>query len=526
MPSDLPSCLYSPPLMGQLVVDGLNRYNDRPCLFLGSTVASYREVRERTSQFIQALASKGIGQGSPIAVLSANRPEVLYNMAAMMVSGARGTPLHPLGSLDDHAYVCNDAAIETLVYDPVLFGQRAAELKEKVPSLKNLLALGADDVGDDYPALADQFSPQPLVAAEIDPESSSALIYTGGTTGKPKGVMAAARSAATMTMIQMVEWELPDELRMLVATPLSHAAGALFVPTLMKGGALYAMSGFSPDEFFGMIEKHKITATFLVPIMIYILLDSPQAETADISSLETLVYGASAMSPTRLQEGIRKWGPIFFQCYGQSEAPMVLSHLKKADHDLARPERLASCGRPTPWVRLALLDDDNQQVAPGEAGEICVRGPLVMAGYHGLPEQTAEAFAGGWLHTGDVGRLDDDGYLYIVDRKKDMIISGGFNVFPREVEDVIATHPSVAQVAVIGVPDETWGEAVKAVVVARPGESIEADALIALVKQAKGSVQAPKSVDIVESIPLSALGKPDKKALREQYWSGRERGVN
>jgi fatty-acyl-CoA synthase len=232
------------------------------------------------------------------------------------------------------------------------------------------------------------------------------------------------------------------------------------------------------------------------------------------------------MSPTRLQEGIRKWGPIFFQCYGQSEAPMVLSHLKKADHDLARPERLASCGRPTPWVRLALLDDDNQQVAPGEAGEICVRGPLVMAGYHGLPEQTAEAFAGGWLHTGDVGRLDDDGYLYIVDRKKDMIISGGFNVFPREVEDVIATHPSVAQVAVIGVPDETWGEAVKAVVVARPGESIEADALIALVKQAKGSVQAPKSVDIVESIPLSALGKPDKKALREQYWSGRERGVN
>jgi len=525
VPSSPPPSLYWPPLMGQMVVDGLSRYDDRPCLYLGELTASYREVRERTSQFIQALASKGVGQGSGIAVLSANRPEVLYNMAAMMVAGARGTPLHPLGSLDDHAYVCNDAEIETLVYDPNLFGQRARDLAERVPSLKNLLPFGPCEGGDDYVALADQFEPQPLMAADVDPESVSALIYTGGTTGKPKGVMAAARSAAYMTMIQMNEWEWPDEIRMLVATPLSHAAAAVFVPTLMKGGALYAMSGFSPAEFFGMVEKHKITTTFLVPVMVYVLLDSAEAESADMSSMETLIYGASAMSPTRLADGIRKWGPIFFQCYGQSEAPMVLSHLKKADHDLSKPERLASCGRPTPWVRLALLDDDCNPVPPGEPGEICVRGPLVMAGYRGLPEQTAEAFEGGWMHTGDVGRFDEDGFLYIVDRKKDMIITGGFNVFPREIEDVIATHPSVAQVAVIGVPDETWGEAVKAVVVARPGETVDVDALVALVKEAKGSVQAPKSVDVVDAIPLSALGKPDKKTLRQQYWEGQGRGV-
>jgi fatty-acyl-CoA synthase len=518
--------LYHPPLMGRLVVDGLNRYDERPCLFLGDTVASYREVRERTSQFIQALASKGVGRGSPVAVLSANRPEVLFNMAAMMISGCQGTPLHPLGSLDDHAYVLNDAGIETLVYDPALFGARARELSERVPSLKNLLAFGPAEGGDDYGALADRFAPQPLVAADVDPDSVSSLVYTGGTTGKPKGVMAPARAAAYMTMIQLAEWEFPEEIRFLVATPLSHAAAAVFVPTLMKGGALYAMSGFSADEFFGMIEKHRITTTFLVPVMIYVLLDSPRAATADVSSLETLFYGASAMNPTRLAEGIEKWGPIFFQFYGQSEAPMVLTHLKKGEHDFARPERLASCGRPTPWVRLALLDDDNAEVASGEAGEICVRGPLVMAGYHGLPEQTAEAFAGGWMHTGDVGRFDDEGFLHIVDRKKDMIVSGGFNVFPREVEDVIATHPSVAQVAVVGVPDDTWGEAVKAVVVPRPGATVDAAELIALVKQAKGSVQAPKSVDIVDAIPVSALGKPDKKALRAQFWGDRERGVN
>ncbi len=513
-------------MMGRLIVDGLNRYDERPCLFLGDTVASYREVRERTSQFISALASKGVTKGSSVAVLSANRPEVLYNMAAMMVSGCRGTPLHPLGSLDDHAYVMNDAKIETLVFDPTYFGDHVLALKERVPTLKNLMAFGPLDGADDYPALADTFEPKPLVAAHVDPDEISALVYTGGTTGNPKGVMAAARSAAYMTMIQMCEWEFPDEIRMLVATPLSHAAAAVFVPTLLKGGAMYAMAGFSPDEFFGMIEKHKITCTFLVPVMIYVLLDSPLADTADISSLETIVYGASAMSPTRLAEGIEKWGKIFFQCYGQSEAPMVLTHLKKEDHDLSRPGRLSSCGKPAPWSRLALLDYDNNEVAPGESGEICVQGPLVMGGYHNLPEATEEALAGGWLHTGDVGRFDEDGFLYIVDRKKDMIITGGFNVFPREIEDVIATHPAVAQVAVVGVPDDTWGEAVKAVVVPRPGETVDVDEVVAMVKKAKGSVQAPKSVDIVESIPLSALGKPDKKALRAQFWGDQERRVN
>jgi fatty-acyl-CoA synthase len=178
---------------------------------------------------------------------------------------------------------------------------------------------------------------------------------------------------------------------------------------------------------------------------------------------------------------------------------------------------------------LSLLDDDNQPVAEGEAGEICVRAPLVMEGYNGLPEQTAEAFAGGWLHTGDVGRFDDEGFLHIVDRKKDMIVTGGFNVFPREIEDVISAHPAVAQVAVVGVPEEKWGEAVKAVVILRPGhEGTEelATELKAAVKEAKGAVQSPKSVDFVTSIPLSALGKPDKKALRKQFWGDQERGVN
>jgi fatty-acyl-CoA synthase len=513
-----------------MLIEGLNRYHDRPCLCLGDTTASYRDVRAATSRFSQALQARGLGVGSRVAVISGNCPEVLYNLAACVVTGLCSTALHPLGSLDDHAYVLQDAGIEALIFDPRAFDGLAAALKEKVPGLKHLLAFGPSEVGEDLIALSSQFEAQPLTPPDVGPEDLNTIVYTGGTTGRPKGVLQPYRTGAYMTLIQAAEWEWPDEIRFLIATPLSHAAAAVFVPTLQRGGALYVMPrGFTPGGFFDFIEQHRITTSFLVPVMLYALMDHPRARTVDLSSLETLFYGASPISPARLREAVQMWGPIFFQFFGQSEAPMVLTSMKKAEHDLSKPERFGSCGRPSPWVQLTLLDDALQPVAPGEPGEICIRGPLVMQGYHKLPEQTEAAFAGGWLHTGDVGRLDEDGFLYIVDRKKDMIVTGGFNVFPREVEDVISALPQVAQVAVIGVPDERWGEAVKAIVVLRPGvEGSEAvvATIQAAVKAAKGSVQCPKSIDIVDRLPLTALGKPDKKMLRKSYWGERERAVN
>jgi fatty-acyl-CoA synthase len=334
------------------------------------------------------------------------------------------------------------------------------------------------------------------------------------------------RSGATLTQIQLAEWEMPEEGRFLIATPLSHAGAAFFVPTLLTGGSIVVLPGFDPTAVLATIEKYKITGTMLVPTMLYILMDHPKLADYDLSSLQTVYYGAAAMSPTRLREAIATFGSIFFQFYGQSECGMTITVLKKGEHDPDDLERLATCGRPVPWLHVALLDDDGNEVPAGEPGEICVRGPLVMKGYWNKPDQTAEALAGGWLHTGDVARKDAKGFMTIVDRKKDMIVSGGFNVFPREVEDVIGTHPAVAQVAVIGVPDEKWGEAVKAVVVLRPDQTVEADELIALVKDRKGAVHQPKSVDFVEAIPLSALGKPDKKVLRQQYWAGAGRLVN
>ncbi len=516
------------PLLPHLMISGLNQYDDRPCLHLGETIATYKEVRERTSQYVQTLQSKGVGVGTRTAVISGNRPEVLYNMAAMQIAGCCGMALHPLGSVEDHAYVLNDSKVEVLVYDSMLFEERAAELKKLVPSLKCLLAFGDGQAGENYGKLADTFSPQALLGPDIHPDDVGSIVYTGGTTGKPKGVLQTYRAATYMTMVQMAEWEFPDEIRMLIATPLSHAGAAFFVPTLQRGGCFYVAQGFDIDNIFDMIEKYKITATMLVPVMLYFLLDHPRSATADMSSMETIFYGASPMSPVRLREGIEKWGKIFYQFFGQSEAPMVLANMRKDEHDLSKPQRLSSCGRPAPWVHLELLDANNHIVAKGETGEICVRGPLVMKEYLGLPEQTAETMAGGWLHTGDVGRFDEDGFLYIVDRTKDMIVSGGFNVFPREVEDVIAAHASVAQVCVIGVPSEKWGEEVKAVVVLRPDYEANdtlAGELQALVKEAKGSVQSPKSVDFVPAIPLTAVGKPDKKVLRAQYWEGKDRAV-
>jgi fatty-acyl-CoA synthase len=353
-----------------------------------------------------------------------------------------------------------------------------------------------------------------------DPEAIGRLSYSGGTTGKPKAIMASGRCGSAMLNILMSEWEWPAEVRQLVCSPLSHGGGAVFMPTMIRRGSLVVLPGFDPTAVLEAIQKHRITCVLLVPTMIYALLDHPHFDEYDLSSLEVIYYGASSISPTRLQEAIRRFGPIFFQFYGQAEAPMSVTVMKRSEHKVDDLNRLASCGRPVPWVRVALLDDKCEPVPDGEPGEICVRGPLLMSGYLNKPEQTAEAFEGGWLHTGDVAVRDPDGFLRIVDRKKDMIVSGGFNVFPREVEDVLSSHPAVAGAAVIGVPHDKWGEAVKAIVVLRKGMSVSEAELIALVRDRKGVVQAPKAIEFVDSIPLSGLGKPDKKAVCALYGKG------
>jgi fatty-acyl-CoA synthase len=516
--------IHTAVFLPDLLVKALDRDPGRPAVYLGDWVMTAAEMAAEMSRYAQAYRATGVAPGSGVAMLSANRPEVLFAMGAYMTVGARNTALHPLGSLEDHTYVLADAGIETLVFDPS-FADRAAQLKQAVPSLKRLLSFGPCDVGEDLLLLARRHEPVRLVPPVIDPESPSAIAYTGGTTGVPKGVVATYRSSAAMVQIMMGEWQWPDELRHLVCTPLSHAGATFFVPVLLRGGSLVVVPRFEAGQVLDAIERHRITSIFLVPSMLYALLDHPTFGATDLSSLQTVFYGASPVSPSRLREAIGKLGPIFFQFYGQTEAPQTLFIMRKEEHDADDLARLASCGRPVPWVHVALLDDEGNEVPTGESGEICVRGPLVMKGYWNKPEETAAALAGGWLHSGDVARQDEQGFYTIVDRKKDMIVSGGFNVFPREVEDVLSTHPAVAVVAVISVPDPKWGEAVKAVVVLRKGATVEPEELVALVRQQKGPHYAPKSVDFVDSIPLTAVGKPDKKVLRAHYWSQKGRQV-
>lgn len=512
--------------MGELVVRAIRRGGERPALILDDQVITYRQYGEMLSRWIQALEARGLKKGDAVATLSSNRPEALLTTSIAYLMGLRITWMHPMASEDDHAYLLEDSGVKTLFVDPDAFAERAQALKKRIPGLETLLGFGPNEFGEDFAATAAAYTPQPLVP-RAGPDDLCVLIYTGGTTGKPKGVIHTHRVHVTMVMYELAEWDWPEEVRFLAMTPITHAAGAMLMAVMLRSGTFVMNKGFDAQKFFSLVEKHRITSTFLVPTMIYVLLDHSGVQSAKLDSLKLIIYGAAPMAPARLVEGMRVFGPAFMQLYGQSEAPNCITVLRRIDHDpVNHPGRLASCGAPIGDNQVKLLDDQGNEVPVGEVGEICVRGPLVMVGYWNKPEETAKAMRHGWLYTGDLARADADGYLYIVDRSKDMIISGGFNVFPREVEDVLTQHPSVAAAAVIGVPDEKWGEAVKALVVLRGGASVTAEELIALVRKAKGAVQAPKSIDFVDSLPVTGLGKPDKKALRAQYWQGQQRAIH
>ncbi|MDB5452515.1 MAG: AMP-dependent synthetase and ligase [Caulobacteraceae bacterium] len=507
----------APVFVTELLVNALNQDAGRPFLqMLDGETFTVGHFRDEISRYAQALAAAGVRRGVRVALLSANRVEVFYAINAAQVLEGIYVPLHPMAALDDHHFIIADGEVDVLIYDANRYGHRAADLAARAPGL-TVLSFGPGSIGQDLCALAAGMAAAPLVAPRVAPEDVMRISYSGGTTGRPKSIGAVQRSALASMTITLSEWEWPARPRTLACAPLSHAGGSLFLPTLLKNGAMLVLPSFEPVAVMQAIQDHQINCTLMVPTMIYALLDHPRFDEFDLSSLETVFYGGSSISPVRLKEAIERIGPVFCQFYGQAEAPMAVAMLRKADHDVGDLRRLASCGRPSPWVRVELLDSENRPVSDGEPGEICVRGPLVMTGYRNNPALNVEVFPGGSLHTRHVALRDPGGFLRIVDRKKDMIVTGGFNVYPREVEDVLSGHPAVAQAAVIGVPHEKWGEAVKAVIVLRDNAQVSAEQLTALVAERKGSFQAPKTIDFVTEIPLTAVGKPDKKALRARY---------
>lgn len=504
--------------LGETIERCALKYGPDVAIIHGETRLTYEAFFAGARRAGRALLALGLSPGDRVGILMSDRPEVLQAYFGMTWAGLVAVSLNARMAADDHRYVLEDSGARALCHDAG-FAERAHAVRG--PALEHLLCVDPEGVrpgGQDFTALCTEQDPSPLPAPEVSPDDLAAIYYTGGTTGRPKGVAHSHRTILAAFLSETLEMGLGEREVFAHVAPLTHAGGAFALPVWLRGGTNLVLGGFDPAQLLAAIEEHGVTSTMLVPTMVYVLLDHPGLAGADTSSLRTIIYGAAPMGRERLEQGLERFGPVFCQLYGQTEAPNQLTVLTHAEHAeavaLGEGERLSSCGRPVTIADVRLVDDDMRDVAPGEPGEIVVRGPHVMLGYWNKPEQTAEAIRDGWLCTGDIARMDERGFFYIVDRKKDMVITGGFNVYPKEVEQSLFGHPAVRDACVIGIPDEKWGEAVKAIVVLESPDAASPEELIAWVKERKGSVLAPKVIDIVDAVPVTAVGKHDKPALR------------
>jgi acyl-CoA synthetase (AMP-forming)/AMP-acid ligase II len=495
---------------------------------------TFQEVGELSCRIANGLLALGLPKETKGAVWAGNDVVAWTCTLGLWRANMCWIPVGARSSAEENHYLLDAFDCEVLFFQKY-FAPVIAELRPRLPKVRLWICI--DDEPADFPGarslagwVADQPATRPEVAVDMD--DVVMLSSTGGTTGKPKGVMNTHRSTQTFCahFLMGCPYGAQERPVNLAAAPMTHTAGLLSVPCTSRGGTVVVVTKPDPALLLGAIPKYRVTELFLPPTVIYRLLEIPDlGKKVDFSSLKYFMYGAAPMSVEKLKQAIQVIGPVMMGGYGQTEAPASIAYLPPDAHfeggRLASDERLSSVGRPNPLIRVEIMDDANEILPPGGTGEICVRGDLVMKGYYKAPDKTAETIVDGWLHTGDIGHLDAEGCLHITDRKKDMIISGGFNVYPSEVEQVIWGHPAVQDCAVIGVPDEKWGEAVKAVVELNAGQQVTADDLIALCKEKLGSVKAPKSVDFVDSLPRSPVGKVLKKDLRARYWQNTARKI-
>jgi acyl-CoA synthetase (AMP-forming)/AMP-acid ligase II len=495
---------------------------------------TYQEVGELSCRIAHALLATGLGGGGRGAVWAANDTIAWTCALSLWRANMAWIPVGARSAAEENHFVLDGFDCQVLFFQRA-FAADVARLQSSLPKVQHWICIDGDS--PEVPgsrSLTDWIEGQPATKPQVavDLDDVVAITPTGGTTGVPKGVMNTHRSLQTMIAHFMIGCPYDDDHRPVnvAAAPMTHTSGVLSLPTSARGGTVVVLSRPDPALLLAAIPKHQVTELFLPPTVIYRLLDIPDLDTkVDFSSIRYFLYGAAPMSVEKLKMALRLFGPVMMGGYGQTEAPSSISYLRPDEHfaggEVASDERLSSVGRPNPLVQVEIMDDGHQILPQGETGEICVRGDLVMKGYYNAPEQTAQTIVDGWLHTGDIGRIDADGCLHITDRKKDMIITGGFNVYPSQVEQVIWGHPAVQDCAVIGVPDEQWGESVKAVVELNQGMTVTAEELIALCKDKLGGVMAPKTVDFVAELPRSPQGKVLKKTIRDQYWLGTDRRI-
>jgi acyl-CoA synthetase (AMP-forming)/AMP-acid ligase II len=505
---------------------GLSIDDERPVFQSEKLTFSYGDADRSSRQIAAGLSRSGAGELTGIALLTPNDVRGLVCMLAIHQLGAHYVRLNYRSELAENLHILRQSGADWLFFHSD--GRDMVEqIAREVPTVRHFVCI--DRTVDGHLSIEDliQGAGFDLPVLVDDRNHLAMLASTGGTTGLPKLVMLTDGIFETVVAAQLANLPYSGTPKLLISSAMTHAAASLMHAVMAQGGTILLHETFDPGEVLQAITRDRVTHIYLPPTAIYMLLDHPRARGIDYGSLAYLVYGAAPMAPHRLREAMETFGPVMAQFYGQAECPMFISTMSPVEHIVAlntgNSHLLASAGRPSQFCRVTILDDDDQPLPPGTIGEIAVSGNLVMSGYRSADGDKLFP-AGKWHRTGDLGRLDD-GFLYIVDRARDLIISGGFNVYPGEVEKLLHDHPAVAECAVIGTPHDKWGEEVRAVVRLRDGHSVDADELITFAKQNLGSIKAPKVIEFRAALPKSAAGKILKRDLREEFWAGRDRRV-
>jgi len=493
-----------------------------------NTRITFAEYNSRINKIIHGLGKMGVKKGDVLGILSWSCLEFAELYGLTMKGGYIASPFNPRLGKDELEYLIKYSETEIIFVGKELI-ETANALKKRLPQVKNFISLetaapGMTAYDDIIKANSDE---EPEI--EVSEDDPCCIIYTSGTTGVPRGALYNQRRFIEDSKILAVDMSLQEGHKRIQITPLFHIAGNThFRSSLLTAGCNVIIKFFDAAETLKIIHREKATHMDSVPTHLAAMLNLPDLKKYDISSLQFFWYGASPMPQEVLKSGMKVFGPIFAQGYGQSESGPAISHLSKEDHDvLDKPakeqKKLASAGRPDIGVQVRILDDKGNDVGPNEVGEITVRSKQTMVEYWKKPKETKAVLIDGWLQTGDMGYYDEEGYIYIADRKKDMIITGGENVYPREVEEVLYRHPAVLETAVIGIPDEYWVEKVHAVIATKKGASATAEELIAFCKKNMAGYKAPKSVEFVDTLPKNPAGKILKRQLREKYWKGTQK---
>lgn len=489
---------------------------------------SWPQVVDRVSRLAAGLSGYGLDEANRVAILSLNSDNYFESIFAIPWAGLCLVPLNTRWALAENLYALTDSGSKVLLFDDAFIDQARA-LKDQADSLQQLVYMGDNDTpdwADSYEQLI--ASHQPARVSPRGDNDMAGIFYTGGTTGFPKGVMQSHKAIWASALGMFPSVGMNQTHCYLHAAPMFHMADfAGSMNALLAGGGHAFVAGFDAGLVLKILSEWKITHTLIVPAMVKMLLAHPDAGTTDLSQLEKITYGASPMPAALLSEAMRLWPQVgFTQAYGQTEMAPVITTLNAEDHRRGG-DILKSAGRPTPVSEVRLLDSDNRDVDLGVQGEVVVKGPHTMLGYWNKPEETAKALVDGWVYTGDAGIFDASGYLYIVDRVKDMIITGGENVFTTEVENALISHEAIQDVAVIGIPHDEWGEMVHGIVILVPGSEVLEIDLINHCRESIAGYKCPKSISFREQpLPLSGAGKVLKTELREPFWKGRDRQVN